>query len=832
MSQHDHCSARQDASAWATDPVCGMKVDSRRSEHRLLHDGREYVFCREECRSRFAQDPERYLNARQVEAKGGAGTPRCASSEQALPQGNARPPSSWICPMCPEVDEPAPGDCPACGMALEPRHPAAAEQVEYICPMHPEVTSNSPGECPECGMALEPRVAAVEAGPNSELIDMRRRLRICAVLTIPIVAVAMSEMIPGVPWHHWLTTSASQWLQLGLATPVVLWGGFPFFQRGWKSILRRRPNMFTLISLGTGAAFAYSAVAALAPGLFPEGLRSESGLVGVYFEAAAVIVTLVLLGQAVELRAREKTGGAIRALLQLAPPTARRIGVDGSESDVPLSLLAPDDLLRVRPGERVPVDGEVAEGSTSIDESMMSGEPIPVEKSPGSSVTGGTLNQTGSIVMRAQRVGSQTLLSQIIRMVGEAQRSRAPIQKVADAVSSYFVPAVVAAALATFAAWLAWGPEPRLSYAVVNAVAVLIIACPCALGLATPMSIMVAAGRGAHAGVLIKNAEALQALERIDTLAFDKTGTLTQGRPQVAEILPAASISAEDVLRLAAALEVASEHPLAGAVLAEARRRGIDPVAAEDFQAIPGKGVQGRIEGRPAALGSPEFLRSLGVDVEGWAEGIQAQRLQGRTAVLVSHAGRAAGLLSIEDPIKASTPEAVAALKERGLRLVMVTGDSAPAARAVADKLGIGQVEAQMLPSDKSGLVQRLQGQGRVVAMAGDGINDAPALAQAQVGIAMGSGSDAAIESAGVTLLKGDLRGLLRAVRLSRGTMRNIRQNLFFAFLYNSLGVPLAAGVLYPWTGWLLSPMIAAAAMSLSSVSVIANALRLRRLVL
>jgi P-type Cu+ transporter len=708
--------------------------------------------------------------------------------------------------------------------------PSASTPTLYTCPMHPEIVRSGPGACPICGMALEPRIAAAEEETSPELADMTRRFWIGLVLTAPLLGLAMSDLIPGQPVQHAVAARVLAWLQLVLATPVVLWAGWPFFERGWASVVNRSPNMFTLIALGTGTAYAYSVVATLAPRLFPPSFRTHGDQVGLYFEVAAVITVLVLLGQVLELRARSQTSSAIRALLGLAPKTARRLDADGSEEDVPLEIVKPGDRLRVRPGEKIPVDGVVLEGASAVDESMVTGEAIPVEKGPGDRVIGGTVNTTGSFVMRADRVGSETLLAQIVHLVAEAQRSRAPIQRLADTVSAVFVPAVVGIAILTFVAWGLWGPEPRLAHGLVNAVAVLIIACPCALGLATPMSIMVGTGRGATAGVLIRSAEALEVLERVDTLVVDKTGTLTEGKPRLVSIAAPPDRDDAWLLRLAASLERGSEHPLAAAIVSGARERGVEPVEVRDFRSVTGKGVMGTVQGHAVALGNLRLLEELGVAPGDLGARAEALRRDGQTVVFVVVDGRPVGLLGVADPIKESTPEALRALREDGVRVIMLTGDSRTTAEAVARRLAIEQFEAEVLPEQKSEVVRRLRAAGRVVAMAGDGINDAPALAQADVGIAMGTGTDVAIESAGVTLVKGDLRGIVRARRLSRGTMRNIRQNLFFAFVYNALGVPVAAGILYPVTGLLLSPMFASAAMTLSSVSVIANALRLRRL--
>ncbi len=704
-----------------------------------------------------------------------------------------------------------------------------ADGVVYTCPMHLEIEQIGPGSCPICGMALEPRDVPAEETENPELIDMTRRFWVGAVLSAPVLVLVMAEHIPGRPLDGLVSERWSIWLQFALATPVVAWGGRPFFERGWASIVSRNLNMFTLIALGTGVAYAYSVIAALAPGLFPASLRTAEGYVPVYFEAAAVITTLVLLGQVLELRARARTGGAIRALLDLAPQTARVIHADGGEADVSLCHVKPGDRLRVRPGTNVPVDGEVLDGTSAVDESLVTGEPVPAEKRPGDPVTGGTLNQTGSFVMRAERVGADTMLAQIVRMVGEAQRSRAPVQGLADRVSGYFVPAVVTVAIVTAAIWGLAGPEPRLAFALVNAVAVLIIACPCALGLATPMSIMVGTGRGAGAGVLIKNAEARELLEKVDLLVVDKTGTLTRGLPRLATVVAAPGQDGDEVLRLAAGLERGSEHPLAAAIVDGARERGLALAEARDFASETGKGVTGHVDGHAVALGNRALFESLAIDFKALADAAETRRGAGETVMFVAVDGRPAGLLGVADPIKDTTPEALRALAAQGVRTVMLTGDHRVTAEAVARRLGIDEVEAEVLPERKGEVVRRLQGEGHVVAMAGDGINDAPALAQADVGIAMGTGADVAMESAGVTLLRGDLRGIVRARRLSRATMRNIRQNLFFAFVYNALGVPIAAGVLYPFLGLLLSPIVASVAMSLSSVSVIGNALLLRR---
>ncbi|MFQ6028949.1 MAG: heavy metal translocating P-type ATPase [Dehalococcoidia bacterium] len=802
-----------------------MEVDPNTSAHRSEHGGREYFFCSRYCLGKFKADTAKYVKS---------------SVNQHIEHSHRESPRSaddggiYTCPMDPEVQQSKPGACPKCGMALESMTIAPpSTKTEYTCPMHPEVVQQEPGSCPICGMALEPRTVTAEEEANPELLDMARRFWISLVFSVPVLFLAMSEMIPGQPVQHALPLRLLTWVQFALATPVVLWGGWPFFQRGWASIINRSFNMFTLIAIGVGTAYLYSVVATLFPNIFPDSFRSHGGVVAIYFEAAAVITTLVLLGQVLELRARSRTSSAIKALLGLAPKTARLLRDDGNEEDIPLDSVQPGNRLRVRPGEKVPVDGVVLEGTTSIDESMVTGEPIPVEKVGNSRVTGATVNGTGSFVMRAERVGSDTLLAQIVRMVSEAQRSRAPIQKLADVVSSYFVPAVVLIAVITFIVWALIGPQPAMAYALVNAVAVLIIACPCALGLATPMSIMVGTGRGALAGVLIKNAEALEILEKVDTLLVDKTGTLTEGKPRFTSLV--ALSEGEDqseILRLAASLERGSEHPLAAAIVAEAQEKGLELSQSQDFRSVTGKGVLGTVDGRKVALGNRRLLDELAVKGGVLLNQAEELRRDGQTVMFVIVEGSLVGLLGVADPIKESTSEAIRMLHEDGIRIVMLTGDSRTTAEAVARKLEIDNVEAEVLPEQKGEVVKRLQAQDRVVAMAGDGINDAPALAQAEVGIAMGTGTDVAMESAGVTLVKGDLRGIAKARRLSRGTMRNIRQNLFFAFIYNTLGVPVAAGVLYPAFGLLLSPIIASAAMTFSSVSVISNALRLRKLAL
>jgi Cu+-exporting ATPase len=798
------------ASSEVVDPVCGMTIDPADAAGHADFEGETYYFCHESCLERFNADPRAFLDP-------------ARSASPAPPGADNR---EYTCPMDPEVRQIGPGACPVCGMALEPVEVAPPTTTEWTCPMHPEIVRSEPGSCPICGMALEPRVVTRE-DRNPELDAMTRRFWWSLALTAPILAFMLLDMLPSRPLARLLPQGARHWIELALAAPVVLWGGWPFFERGWASIVRRHLNMFTLIALGVGAAFGYSVVATVAPGVFPASFRTM-GEVAVYFEPAAVIVVLVLLGQVLELRARAKTSQAIRNLLGLAPATARRIEADGSEHDVPLDRVHVGDRLRVRPGERVPVDGAIVEGTTTVDESMVTGESIPVEKTIAADVVGGTINGTGTFVMEARRVGKDTLLARIVRMVGEAQRSRAPIQRLADVVASWFVPAVILVAVITFLVWSVYGPEPRLAHALVNAVAVLIIACPCALGLATPMSIMVGTGRGAEAGVLIRNAEALETLGTVTTLVVDKTGTLTEGRPQLTTIAPATGFDDRALLRLAASLEHVSEHPLASAIVAGAKDRDLALAPVERFVSVTGKGVTGAVDGRRVAVGSVRHLRDLGIDPGSLEADADSLRRAGQTVVLVAIDDGPAGLLGVADPVRATTVDAIRALHAAGIRIVMLTGDNRTTADAVARAVGIDSVEADVLPDQKAAAVKRLQADGAIVAMAGDGINDAPALAQADVGIAMGTGTDVAIESAGITLLKGDLRGIVRARHLSRATMRNIRQNLFFAFVYNVLGVPLAAGVLYPAFGLLLSPMIASAAMTFSSVSVIANALRLR----
>ncbi len=803
---HDHTAV---AAVEVLDPVCGMTISPEDAVGHADHKGRTYYFCSQSCLDRFRATPDAFLGERQPS------------------RATAAMDREYTCPMDPEVRQNGPGACPKCGMALEPVDVAPSTRVEWTCPMHPEIVRDEPGSCPICGMALEPRTVTLEE-KNPELDDMTRRFRWSSLITAPILAFMVSEFLPGQPLQRMLPHGSLNWIQLALASPVVLWGGWPFFVRGWASLVNRHLNMFTLIALGVGAAYVYSVVATLAPGLFPDSFRMM-GEVAVYFEPAAVIVVLVLLGQVLELRARSRTSTAIRNLLGLAPKTARRIEPDGAERDVPLEVVQVGDRLRVRPGERVPVDGVVIDGTTTIDESMVTGEPIPVEKTGDATVTGGTVNGTGTIVMEARRVGSDTLLAQIVRMVSEAQRSRAPIQRLADTVSAWFVPIVIAVAVVTFIVWSQYGPEPRLAHALVNAVAVLIIACPCALGLATPMSILVGTGRGAEAGVLIRHAEALEILEKVTTLVVDKTGTLTEGKPTLVTVEPWAEIDAALLLRLTASLENVSEHPLAAAIVGGARERNVSLSEVRDFESVTGKGVNGTVDGRTVAIGNLRHLEALAMDPGPLRDRAEALRREGQTVMFVAVDGRPAGIVGVADPVKPTTSEAIQALHHEGIRVVMLTGDNRTTAEAVARSVGIDRVEADVLPDEKAAVVKRLQQRGERVAMAGDGINDAPALAAADVGIAMGTGTDVAMESAGVTLVKGDLRGIVRARRLSRATMSNIRQNLFFAFIYNVLGVPLAAGVLYPSFGLLLSPMIASAAMTFSSVSVIANALRLRR---
>jgi Cu+-exporting ATPase len=803
------------------DPVCGMKVDPAKGAGSFEYKGTTYHFCSLRCLEKFKNDPDGVL---------ARGVPKREPAKSSAPTKVAAGAPLYTCPMHPEVRQDHPGSCPKCGMALESLAPIQpVSKTEYVCPMHPQIVRSEPGNCPICGMTLEPRVVSAEEKSSPELADMTRRFWISTALALPLILIEMSDMIPGQPAQHLIPASLRTSIEVALATPAVLWAGWPLFVRGWQSIVNRSLNMFTLIGMGVGVAYGYSLIAAIFPNLFPDSFRGADGTVPVYFEAAAAITALVLLGQVLELRARSNTSSAIKALLGLAPKTARVIRPDGREEDISLDRVVPGDRLRVRPGEKVPVDGVVEEGTSAVDESMVTGEPIPVEKKPGDRVIGATINGTGGFIMRAERVGSDTLLAQIVRMVSEAQRSRAPIQRLVDVVASYFVPAVILAAVITFIVWSIVGPQPRMAYALVNAVAVLIIACPCALGLATPMAIMVGTGRGATAGVLIKNAEALERLEKVDTLVVDKTGTLTEGKPRLVSVTALEGFTEADVLRLAASLERGSEHPLAAAIVAGAEARGLTLVSPEDFKSMTGQGVTGRIEGHTVALGNEQMMRALGIAIDAIAAGADPQRKDGHTVMYIAIGGRPAGLVGVADPIKPTTSEAISMLKDDGVNIVLLTGDNRITAAAVAKQLGIDKVEAEVMPDQKAAVVKRLQSEGRIVAMAGDGINDAPALAQADVGLAMGTGTDVAMESAGITLVKGDLRGIAKARHLSRATMRNIRQNLFFAFVYNVLGVPIAAGVLYPVSGLLLSPIIASAAMSLSSVSVITNALRLRR---
>jgi len=815
------------------DPVCGMQVSDDSQQH-FEHQGTMYYFCSAGCLHKFVQNPAQFLQAEQSSAAGCCehhgqdgrhhGHAGHAAAHQAKDAHNVQ----YICPMCPGVSQIGPGSCPNCGMALEPATPAVSTtKTEYVCPMHPEIVRDEPGDCPICGMALEPRSAEMEED-TSELDYMSRRFWLSALLAIPVLISAMAAEFWPNEMAKIIDPNLRQWIEMILATPVVLWGGWIFYVRAVQSVINRSLNMFTLIGLGVSIAWTYSVIATIFPGIFPAEVFNEVGVVPVYFEAAAVITALILLGQVLELRARSKTNAAIKMLLGLAPNTARIVRADGTEEDIPLEHVQVGDTLRVRPGEKVPVDGSVIEGDSHVDESMVTGEPIPVAKTAGERLIGATINGTGSLLMRAEKIGSDTLLAQIVNMVAEAQRSRAPIQKLVDIVSGYFVPAVVVISIITFIVWYLWGPAPALAFATINAVAVLIIACPCALGLATPMSIMVGTGRGAMMGVLFKNAEALEVLRNVDTLIVDKTGTLTEGKPKLVSVVAANGFDEQEALRLAASLERSSEHPLAEAIVRGAEEKEVDLAKASDFQSITGKGVTGTVEGRQVALGNRKLLEDLDIDLGDLPDQADSQRAEGQTVMLLAIDGKSAGLIGVADPIKETTPEAIADLHKEGVQVVMLTGDNLTTAEAVAAKLNIDRVQAEVLPEQKASIVKQLQSEGRMVAMAGDGINDAPALAQAQVGIAMGTGTDVAMESAGVTLVKGDLRGIVRARRLSRATMRNIRENLFFAFIYNSLGVPVAAGVLYPFFGLLLSPIIAAAAMSFSSVSVIANALRLR----
>ena len=849
MTPHDPVASGP--AATLRDPVCGMMVDPQRAAAIVEHAGQKFYFCSRGCAQKFQADPERFLRAPgsapmhaaplvQLGAKQPLvhlsapratppGTP--VEGDRATAAQSGRAAAVYVCPMDPEVRQSRPGACLKCGMALEPETPAAA-RTEYTCPMHPEIVRSEPGACPICGMALEPRTVTAAPEENAELRDMTRRFWVSVLLSVPVLGLAMADMaFQEGNGLRAIGTRTIQWIQFALATPVVLWAGWPFFERAWVSLKNRSTNMFTLIAMGVGAAYGYSAFVTLAPSLTPAPGRGMGGAAQVYFEAAAAITALVLLGQVLELRARSQTSSAIRALLDLSPRMAHRIAPDGSEREVALEQVQPGDRLRVRPGEKIPTDGAVLEGASAIDEAMITGESMPVAKQAGSRVIGGTVNGSGALVMRAEKVGSETLLAQIVRLVSEAQRSRAPIQRLADRVSQWFVPVVLAVAVATFFVWLLVGPEPRLAHALVNAVAVLIIACPCALGLATPMAIMVGTGRGAHAGVLIRNAEALETLEKVDTLLVDKTGTLTEGKPALTSIVPFGGFQEDELLRLCASLERASEHPLGAAVVRGGEGRGLQLDSPTAVDSSAGRGVRGNVAGRVVVIGNEEYVREVAPISPQARASAEQLRGEGQTVIFAAVDGVLAGLLSVADPIKASTESALRELRRQGIKLLMLTGDSRATARAVAHRLGLqeDEFEAEVLPQRKSEVVRRLQAEGHIVAMAGDGVNDAPALAAADVGIAMGTGTDIAMESGGVTLLKGDLVGIVRARRLSRATMRNIRQNLFFAFIYNALGVPVAAGVLYPVFGLLLSPILAAAAMSFSSVSVITNSLRLRR---
>lgn len=801
----------QPATKQERDPVCGMNVVAAKPAAISFHQGTTYYFCCQSCAEKFKADPQKYLSPR----------------SQLTLNSAAIKGSTYICPMDPEVRQSGPGACPKCGMALEPDVPLAATRTTWTCPMHPEIVRDAPGQCPICGMALEPMTVTIQADDNPELRDMTRRFWWGVLLGVPLMAIAMAHMVG--PWAHVISPRLAAWIEFILATPIVLWAGGSFFERGWASVKFRSPNMFTLIAMGVGVAYGFSAVATVAPRIFPDALRGPHGQPAVYFEAAAAIVVLVLLGQVLELKARSRTSSAIRALLDLSPRMARLMRDDGSEYDVPLEQVKGGDKLRVRPGEKIPTDGIVLDGLSAVDESMITGESVPIEKRSGDKVIGATVNGTGWLLVRAERVGSETVLAQIVQMVSNAQRSRAPIQRLADRVAAYFVPAVLAVAVITFVVWFAVGPEPRLANAVVNAVAVLIIACPCALGLATPMAIMVGTGRGARAGILIKNAEALETFQKVDTIALDKTGTLTQGKPELMSVIAVGGETDDRIVRLAASLERGSEHPMAAAIVEAAEANHLQLIQPDGFRSLTGKGVVGTVAGHEIAVGNERLFEELGVSIAELIHQSEVFRRDGQTVVHVAVDGRAAGLLGIADPVKPEAADAVRNLRKEGVRVVMLTGDSETTAAAVAHKLGIADFEAGVLPDHKADVIKKLQQQGRTVAMAGDGINDAPALAQAHVGVAMATGTDVAIESAGITLLKGDLSALVRARRLSKAVMSNIKQNLFFAFIYNSIGVPVAAGILYPRFGLLLSPILAAAAMSFSSVSVISNALRLRK---
>ena len=810
------------------DPVCGMDVTAD-SEHHIEYAGKDYYFCSDSCENKFQQQPEKYIHSTQQSHQHQHEHEHKHEHDAACADDSCKIDYlEYTCPMHPEIIQDHPGSCPKCGMALEPKGVPVTTKVQYTCPMHPEIIQDHPGSCPKCGMALEP-MTVTEEEDTSELDDMSRRFWISTILSVPVFILAMiADLVPN--WlPEWLTMPIVQWIEFTLATPVVLWGGWPFYVRAVQSVKTWNLNMFTLIGLGVSVSWVFSVIGLLFPEIFPTSMQHEGGTVSVYFEAAAVITALVLLGQVLELRARSRTNAAIKMLLGLAPNTARIVREDGSEEDIPMEQVKVGDILRVRPGEKIPVDGTVTEGESHVDESMVTGEPIPVEKSPGDKLIGATVNGTGSLLMKAEKIGSDTLLSQIVNMVAEAQRSRAPIQQMADLVSSYFVPAVVLIAILTAIIWGLWGPEPRMAYAIVNAVAVLIIACPCALGLATPISIMVGTGRGALEGVLIKNAEALEIMEKVDTLVVDKTGTLTVGKPTLVDVTAAGNFDKDSVLKLAASLEKGSEHPLAEAIVRGAEERGAKLTSTENFQSITGQGVTGNVDGHEVALGNLKLLETLNIDSGNLPEQADQLRSDGQIVMFIAIDNKPAGLIGVADPIKETSRDAIKALHEEGISVVMLTGDSRKTAEVVAEKLGIDDIQAEVLPDQKATVVKQLQAQGKIVAMAGDGINDAPALAQAHVGIAMGTGTDVAMESAGVTLVKGDLKGIVRARRLSRATMKNIRQNLFFAFIYNSAGVPIAAGILYPVFGILLSPIIAATAMSFSSVSVITNALRLRK---
>jgi Cu+-exporting ATPase len=806
------------ATTMVKDPVCGMAVDPAKAAS-AEHNGTKFYFCCQGCMTKFQADPAKYLQPKQAD-------PLIQVIPTAAPKKEESK-ADYTCPMHPEVHKSGSGSCPKCGMALEPATiEVHASRTEYTCPMHPEIVRGAPGSCPLCGMALEPRTVSAD-DENPELLSMTRRFWVGVALTLPLFAVMVSDILPAHPIQHLFSRTLLGWLEFVLATPVVLWAGWPFFERGWQSVVYRSLNMFTLIAIGSGSAYFYSVAAVVAPGIFPLTFRDMSGNLGLYFEAAAVITVLVLLGQVLELKARSQTSGAIKALLGLAPKTARRIAADGTEHDVDLSAIQVGDNLRVRPGEKIPTDGVVTEGRSSVDESMVSGEPIPVEKTVDTKVVGGTINGTGSFVMKAERVGADTLLAQIVKMVSEAQRSRAPIQRLADKVASWFVPVVLVSSVLTFVVWAIFGPPPVYAHALINAVAVLIIACPCALGLATPMAIMVGTGRGATEGILIRDAEALETFEKVTILVVDKTGTLTEGKPRLTSVIPAEGFNETQLLQMVASLEKASEHPLAAAILAAAKEQQIELLAVTDFQSITGKGLTGQVQSRHVAIGNVALIADLGVSSLALNDQANVLQQEGQTVMFLASDAKFAGLIAIADPIKNTTPDAIQQLKKEGIRVLMVTGDNHTTAAAVAAKLGV-EFEADVLPEKKAEVVKKLQADGAIVAMAGDGVNDAPALAQANVGIAMGTGTDVAMKTGGITLVKGDLRGIIKARRLSQRTMSNIRQNLFFAFFYNALGVPLAAGVLFPFFGLLLNPMIAAAAMSCSSVSVITNALRLK----